>query len=135
MTVRAWRLQLEAATYLVAARMAVRLLPFRWLTPLFERAPRRPELEGTARAVARSEVRRAIFNAARRLPGDTVCFPKAVAAQAMLRRRGVGTVLYCGASISSPDGLTAHVWVQDGEVGVSGFNASKGYSALARFPA
>jgi Transglutaminase-like superfamily len=129
------RLQLEAAAYLLAARAAVRIVPFRWLCRLVERPLRPTELRGDARSDARAEVRRAIRRANRRLPGTTVCFPWAIAAHEMLRRRGVPTVMYCGAATSSATGLTAHVWLQDGDVGVAGYQASRGYLTLARFPA
>jgi transglutaminase superfamily protein len=128
-------LQLEAAVHIAVARAAVHFVPFRWLSRLVERPLRTAELRGDARTDARAEVRRAIRHASRRLPGATVCFPRALAAHQMLRRRGVATVMYCGASTSAETGLTAHVWLQDGEVGVTGYLASQRYQTLARYPA
>jgi hypothetical protein len=127
------RLSLEAAVCMVAARVAIRLVPFRWLVPVFERAPREPPVGGPARAKLREEVRQAIHRAAQRLPSDPACFPKAVAAQAMLRRRGVGTTLCYGASTSAGAGLAAHVWLVDGEDAVIGARARDGYRLLARY--
>lgn len=126
------RLRWEAAGTLLAARLAIRFVPFRWLVRLFEWPPWAPELEGYERDRVRAEVRNAVYHAARRLPG-TVCYPQAVAAQMMLRRRGVSTTLYCGAASMSGVGLSAHVWLQDGEHGVAGKSASHRYQALARF--
>jgi hypothetical protein len=127
------QVRLEAAAYLLAARVAVRIVPFRWLVRLFERAPRKPEPHGNARAEQRRGVRHAVHGASQRLPGETVCFPKAVAAQAMLRRRGMRTTICCGASTAAGDGLTAHVWLEDGEHAVTGARARDDYLPLARY--
>jgi hypothetical protein len=128
------RRRIEAFAYLLAARIALRVLPFRWLTPIFEREPRVPELEGPERDEVRAEVRRAIHRTARLLPG-TACFPKAIAAQAMLRRRAVATTLYCGAARIPGEGLVTHVWLQDGDVGVAGHRVSRDYEPLAQYSA
>lgn len=127
--------ELEATVLLTLARLAIRTVPFRWLERWLERPMCAPELRGAARRQARRDVRAAIWAASRRLPGRTVCFPRAVAAQAMLRRRGVGVVVYYGAASVSPSGrLRAHVWVKDGRTPVIGVRASSGYPALASYP-
>lgn len=126
------RVQVEAAMYLLAARVALWAIPFRWLAPLFELSPRGLELEGDDRTRARNEVRRAVQVAALRLPGTT-CFPKAIAAQAMMRRRRVATTLYWGAATLPGKGLAAHVWLQDGDVGVQGKRVSGSYKPLAAY--
>jgi hypothetical protein len=131
--VRVWQGQFEAAAYLAVARLAIRTIPFRWLVRFFERPVRTPELDGTARAAAREEVRAAIRGAGKRLPGGAVCFPRAFAAQAMLRRRGVSTTLYCGARRFPRRGLRAHVWLADGEHPVTGVHASAGHVPLAQY--
>ena len=130
---RRWLL-IEAALWLLAARLALRVLPFRWLARLFERPPKGPEVVRAERARLRKEVRWAIHMATRQLPGRVVCFPRAVTAQVMLRRRGVGTTLYYGAATEAEGGLTTHVWVQDGAEGVIGHLMARGYQTLARYP-
>ena len=131
-----WRhLQVEAALYLLVARLVLGFVPFRRLAWFFERSPGTIEVTGIERERLRMEVRRAIYFTAGRLPGKTACFPRAIAAQAMLRRRRVGTVLYYGAATLPGRGLTGHVWVQDGDAGVVGYKESNGYHILARYPA
>jgi Transglutaminase-like superfamily len=129
-----WRLELEAAALLVLARLAIRFVPFRWLVLWFERPTPPRQVRGAARAKARREVRHAVFRASRWLPGKTVCFPRAIASQTMLRRRGVAAVLYCGATSGEARQLSAHVWVKDGQVPIVGVNSSRGYLALASYP-
>jgi hypothetical protein len=131
---RRWVL-LEARLYLLAARLAIRLLPFRRLTGYFERPAARPEQAGAARAQAIKDVRWAIWTATRHQRERVVCFPRAVAAQAMLRRRGVSTTLYYGAASREGEGLSAHVWVQDGEAEVVGKRSAAGIKVLGRYPA
>jgi hypothetical protein len=96
--------------------------------PLARKAPEEPE-----RSLLRKEIAEAISAGAARLPGQTVCFPRALVAQFMCRRRGIDATLIYGAAIS--DGLTAHVWVQDGDEGIVGCEDSGRFSILARFPA
>ena len=126
-------LQLEAAWLLVAAKIALRLVPFARLAPLFERPTRVPQRVGEARTQTIGAVRNAINRAARRLPGEYVCFPRGIAAQAMLRRRGVATTLIYGAATLPGQGLTGHVWVMDGETGVIGHTTASDYRELARY--
>src|SRR5436190_17524848 len=127
---RRWVL-IEARVYLLAARLAIRLLPFRRLTVFFERPAARPEKTGGERAQSIKDVRWAIWTATRHQRERVVCFPRAIAAQAMLRRRGVSTTLYYGAASKADKGLSAHVWVQDGETDVVGKRSAAGVKVLA----
>lgn len=127
-------LLIEAAVSLLLARLALRVLPFRRIAAWLNRPPQRTELTGEERERIRKEVVWAIERTARQLPGETVCFPLGLAAQAMLRRRGISTTLYYGAATLPERGLTAHVWVQDGDEGVVGHREAGSYHVLARYP-
>lgn len=123
----------EAFVFLAAARFALWLLPFARLTWFFERAPKH-EIQGAERETIRKGVQWAIWEACFYLPGETMCFPRAIAAQAMLRRRGVRTTLYYGAAPLPTRKLRAHVWLQDGVVGVVGHETAQEYHILAQYP-
>lgn len=125
---------IEAAITLLLARLALRVLSFERLTWFFNRPVKLSGVSGAERARIRTEMIRAIRTAMKRLPGNTTCFPRGIAAQAMLRRRGVGTTLYYGAARLPERGLTAHVWVMDGTAGVMGHLAARRYKVLACFP-
>ena len=131
---RRW-LRIEAWIYLLLSRLAIRLIPFRKLTWFFERPAARPGLAGAAREQLIRDVRWAIWSHARDQPERIVCFPRGITAQAMLRQRGVATTLYYGATSDSEKGLNAHVWVQDGELGIIGTRTNAGYKVLARYAA
>jgi hypothetical protein len=130
---RRWLL-LEAWATMQAARLALRVVPYKRLIWLFERQAREPQLSGARRAAVKREVRWAVIVVARRTPERLVCFPRAMAAQAMLRRRGISTTLYYGAKRSPERGLTTHVWIQDGDDGIIGILARPGHKVLARYP-
>ena len=127
-------LLLEAALGLTLARLALRFVPFRQLKPFFNRPVKGPQENGRQRESLRKEVAWAIEKTAKFLPGETVCFPRGIVAQAMLRRRGVATILYYGVTTSNGNGSTAHVWVQDGAQGVVGHRDIEAYHILARYP-
>lgn len=133
MNARSRRLEIEAVLVLVLARLAVRLIPFRWLVLWFERSPRGEELRGPRRRRARREVRVAIRNASRCLPGRTACGPRAIAAQTMLRRRGVSTVLYLGIG-PEVAGMRGHTWLKDGNSPVLGVRRDRLYLPVATYP-
>jgi hypothetical protein len=126
----------EAAAYLLCARLAFAVFPFHQLTRFFEQAARQPELTGDARILNRREVRSAIFRVRQRFPDETTCFHRAMAAQAMLRRRGVSATVFYGAATLPGRGLATHAWVQDGAEGVVGYQVARhdGYHILARYP-
>lgn len=128
-------LAVEAALCLLLARAALAALPFRWLEPVFGQPLAQPEPPPDERAGLRQAVARAVAAAARRLPGRTVCFPRAIAATAMLRRRGVAAELVYGAGLGGPAGrrLRAHVWVEDQGVVVVGGEEAKEHAELARY--
>jgi hypothetical protein len=52
----------------------------------------------------------------------------------MLRRRGIPSVLYYGAAQDDQTGLSAHVWVRDGDVDVIGCEIAYRFAILAAFP-
>jgi hypothetical protein len=131
---RQWLLA-EACCYLTWARLLLWLLPFRSLTRFFSRPPaKKPAITGTERLRLREDIRWAVEGVARRLPGETACFPRAIAAQAMCRRRGVSATLYYGAATLPSAGFSAHVWVLDDTEGVIGHQIAPDFRILARFP-
>ena len=129
------KLIVEACLYLICARLMLLLLSFRQLTRFFNRSSSKDgALAGAERARLRQDVRWAVERAADRLPGETACFPRGIAAQAMLRRRGCNATLYYGAATLPQKGLSAHVWVLDGTEGIVGHQVAKDYRVIAHFP-
>ena len=119
----------EAAALLTAARAAVALLPFKRMIALGARPL------GTRRADdAHRQVVWAIEAAARRLPVRLVCMHKGLAAQWMLRRRGVDARLHYGIAYDPADKLEAHVWVARGDDILIGAEEAPRFRCVATFP-
>lgn len=128
-------LAVEAVVSLLLAKAALRVVPFRFLERLFVLPPDGPEPAGQERAALRAAAVRALEIAARRLPVETACFPRAIALQSILRRRGVPVALVYGAAGGPATGVTAHVWVEDGGVAILGGEEAEGLAVLGRYEA
>ena len=111
------RLLLEAFATLLVARVSLALLPVRWIFRWLERPLRHPAVTGQRDAPHRpagvvERIRWAVLTVARYGPLSFVCFPQALAAHAMLRRRGVGSVMHYGVRRSADRQMRAHTWLE-----------------------
>lgn len=125
------RLLVEAGTALIAASAMVRLLPFR-------RAIRSGSIQLGRRGRDPTELRALCWSVERvagTLPWRPLCFEQGLAAQAMLRRRGLDALLHYGMGKPGSGELAAHVWVSvDGKVVMGGESAEE-FAEVASFPA
>lgn len=134
-----WRLLvLEAMVWLTLSVVAVRLVPFRRLAPLLGPAAAPGEgRSGTMADEAQKRLARhvgaAVRRGARALPGRVLCLPQAMAAKAMLGRRGIPAHLHLGAvPVQGPAILDAHAWVTVDGMPVTGGGGAD-YAELVRF--
>ncbi len=107
-----WRSRLlvtEAAAWLIISLVALRTLPFRWLVLMPAVRPR----PGANTSTTVQSVGAAVGKAAERLPMETLCLPRALAARAMLTWRRVPTTLHFGVN-PLHGAVTAHVWLMAG---------------------
>jgi hypothetical protein len=122
------QLILEAALMLALARIVVLAFPFRVLTGWIERLPdgrcSDPQLP--------VRVRSALGAAARNVPWKAVCLTQAIAAKAMLARRGQGAAFHLGARIDPNGKLIGHAWLVCDGVIVTGASGMAGISQLLR---
>jgi len=130
---RQWLLA-EAVVRLLVAMALLRFISFqrvarRW-GPMVSRPPIPAEasqsVERTARAVGW-----AVHTAAR--PLGATCLRQAMAARAMLKRRGVGSLLHFGVCRDDHDRLQAHAWLDVGGVPVTGYPLADDWSELGCF--
>lgn len=129
---RRWLLLAEAGLCLAAAAAAIALLPFARVGRLAS--------GGCARATAvdaprLKEVRWAVEAVSRRVPFRAKCFERGLAAQWMLRRRGIPSILFYGAALNAKQGLAAHVWVRADGLDVVGCENAASFATVAQFPA
>lgn len=125
----------EATASLVAASLAVGVLPFRWAMRGAEKPPRGRAAPLADDAATVDRVRWAVEAGARHLPWRMVCIQKGLAVHRMLRRRGVPTILHYGVARDDAQGLKAHVWVTEGELDIIGGREAAGHVRIASFPA
>jgi len=122
----------EAVATLMVASAIVRFSPFRAVARIARRPVRARAPADAERVVA--TIAWAVGAVARRARFRAVCIEQGLAAQAMLRRRGIATTLHYG--VANDDGdLAAHVWVRWGERDVVGCREAPRFRLLASFSA
>src|ERR1700677_4123349 len=95
-------LLLEALAWLTLAKMLIHGIPFRWLAArLGRRMAQSPETVGEPERALARRVGWAVEAVARPSPIQFACFPQAIAAKWMLRRRGLSSTLYLGAKFEA----------------------------------
>ncbi len=134
-------LAVEAVLCLLAARLALILIPFprlagrlgTFVPPSDPRAARRPFDAVPEQAKLAQEIGWAVTRAARHVPFKAVCLPQAMAAQVMLRRRGVASVMHFGAGRGTDKPLDAHAWLDAAGVEVTGYPVAPNFAEIACF--
>jgi len=119
----------EAIAMLGLARFIVITFPFSFLASWLSRAPE----TGACDEILLLSVRKAVTMAARNVPWNAVCLPQAMAAKAMLARRGCGSSFHLGADFDAQGKLIAHAWLVAGDTIVVGAAGIAGVTPLARF--
>jgi hypothetical protein len=132
----------EAVAGLLAARVTIAALPFRKIAKrLGEFVPPSDARIAECRAPAPADRTRtaervgwAVTRAARHVPFRAVCLPQAMAAHAMLRRRGIASAMHFGArSGSSEKPIDAHAWLDAAGVEVTGYPLDEGMTEIGCF--
>jgi|SRR5579862_3815667 len=129
----------EAVAWLLAARLAIIFVPFpRLARRLGKFVP--PAAAASVRAGGSPEQARlaeeigwAVTRAARYLPFKAVCLPQAIAARAMLKRRGIASVMHFGAARGQEKPLDAHAWLDAAGVEVTGYPVAAQFTEIACF--
>jgi hypothetical protein len=104
-------LLLQATVVVGTVRLGLWVLPFRTLRDFVAHTSASTTVRGDVETVSR--VGWAVTSAARRIPAAT-CLTQALAAQYLLRRRGVEARLRIGVARERGERLQAHAWVESG---------------------
>ena len=129
-----YRLLFEAAFVLAIAKAAIIFVPFRRIAP--ELGTAMAESAGavsTTQAKTAAEVAWALKAWGRRAGLLRQCLAQAIAAQWMLRRRGLGSTLYLGVRKNSSATLDAHAWLRFGSRILVGGETRSGFQVVAKF--
>jgi transglutaminase superfamily protein len=130
----------EAAVSLLVARLALKFVSFPSLARRFGPlvAPTDPRMLKLINAkpdqarIAKG-VNWAVTRAAHYVPFRAVCLPQAIAAQSMLRRRGVASLMHFGVAREHGTKLRTHAWLDAAGVEVTGYPVSKRLAEIACF--
>lgn len=126
--------------HLVLAETKLRLFPLkrqgmRDLVPAVG-SPSVEPLAGTGQfeRQAALDVGWAVTRIASYFPGSAMCLAQALAARAMLRRRGIGSILHVGVARSDAASLEAHAWLEAAGVEVTGYPVPPHLREIGRLP-
>jgi hypothetical protein len=127
----------EAIWNLAAARVQLATQPFPriaqrlggFVTPGQARSSGRPATPDDEAIAAM--VGWAVTRAARHVPFGAVCLPQAMAAKAMLARRGITGVIHFGTRRGEALSLAAHAWVDAAGVEVTGYPVEDNFTEIA----
>jgi len=125
------RLVIQAAFVMAAIRLGLWLLPFRTLRGILARlTPAAPVWrEPSGASVDADRIAWAVTRVSRFVPAGT-CLTQALAAQLLLRRRGLSACLRIGVARGAEAQFLAHAWVESqGRVVVGGPGVTR-YTAL-----
>jgi hypothetical protein len=131
----------EAMACLLAARLALIVIPFprlaarlgTFVPPSDPRAAKPCADASSRKAETAREVGWAVTRSARWVPFRAVCLPQAMAAQFMLRRRGIASVMHFGAGRGTQKPLDAHAWLDAAGVEVTGYPVAVNLAEIACF--
>ncbi len=128
-------LLLEAWIDLGAARLALRLLPFRHIAArLGRQVPVDDPSSGATLGVPGGrQIGNAVEIAARHTPWESACLAQALAGRLMLRRRGLASRLYLGTKKDEAGNLMAHAWLAAGNEILVGGEAHETFTVLSIF--
>jgi hypothetical protein len=137
----AWKLRLllEAAFWLVLARVALLMLPFPRIgrhLGMLQSPSADPAAPGAEHVAQVTRIGRAVDTAADHSPLPLVCLPRALAGWQMLHRRGIASRLHFGAlpkSATSSSALSTHAWLTSYGAEVTGYPVAHGCVELGYY--
>jgi len=131
------RLFWEAYWTLGVMRAAILRIPFKNLTRSLQHSPKKgksvmlnEEQKRTALAIGR-----AIERAALHTPWESACLAQSLAAQKMLKKRGIPGVFYLGVAKDNEveEKMKAHAWTECGEMILTGGRGHEAFTVVSVF--
>ena len=129
----------EAVLCLLAARLALTFVSFprlarrlgRFVPP--DEARRLGDSPTAQKVQGATDIGWAVTRAARYVPFKAVCLPQAMAAQAMLKRRGIASIMHFGATRGREKPFDTHAWLDAVGIEVTGYPVAAQFAEIACF--
>jgi hypothetical protein len=119
-------LLIKAALLLEGIKLAMRLIPFKVLRRLADRAGRTFVGRRSRTNLPAQTVAWAVETVSQNTPGEKTCLTQALAAQVLLTRRGYSSLLHIGVVKDENGELLAHAWVEcQNEIVVGGYELER----------
>lgn len=127
-------LYIEAFCLSGVVRLAILLVPFRWLAlPLGKHMRESPMKEEDAKLATAIRIGRVIETMSHYTPWESKCLVQAIVGKIMLRQRGIKNTLYLGLGRDGKKNLIAHAWVRCGEMIITGGRSLELYAIVGKF--
>ncbi|MBX2883993.1 MAG: lasso peptide biosynthesis B2 protein [Granulosicoccus sp.] len=127
-------LLLKVLVLLGATRLAINVLPFSRLERMLGKRMQESEREiSTEEQAYARRIRWAVGIISPYTPWKSNCFPQALTAKILLRRRGISSTLYMGAAFKEEGSLQGHAWLRCGPYYLTGGDSESRFGAIASF--
>jgi len=127
-------LYLETTFWLGVSRLAILILPFRWIAPfLGQHMASSDENDKDGDRKTEVSVSRAILTMSRHLPWESKCLVQAISGKMMLRRRQIPSTLYLGVAKKEDGDLNAHAWLRAGDIIILGGGGLERFAVVSTF--
>ncbi len=126
------RLFIEAWLWLGLSRLAILVIPFRWIAPFLGQTMVETLYSAPASPLA-LQISWAVRAGSRYTPWESKCLAQAMAAKRMLKRRGLDSTLYLGLSKDGKNMLSAHAWLRCGDRILTGGPIHRQFTQVAAF--
>lgn len=127
-------LYIEATFWLGISRIAILILPFRWIAPfLGQHMASSDENDENGNKETTISVSRAILTMSRHLPWECKCLVQAISGKMMLGRRKIPSTLYLGVGKEENGDLNAHAWLRAGDSIILGGGGLERFAVVSTF--
>lgn len=131
---REQRFFIEAFFLTGVVRLAILLMPFRWLASVLgNQMQESPMQEEIIRLEFARRIGWVVETVSRYTPWESKCLVQAIVGKIMLRQRGITNTLYLGVGRDGVKSLKAHAWLRCGETVITGGQGRDTYSIVGKF--
>lgn len=124
-------LYLETMFWLGISRLAILILPFRWIAPHLGTHMASSDENGNKETAI--SVSRAILTMSWHLPWECKCLVQAISGKMMLSQRKISSTLYLGVAKKEDGDLNAHAWLRVGDIIILGGGGLERFAVVSTF--